>query len=93
MYLYLALAYFIVISVISVVVCAYDKVMAKKKKRRISEKTLFALSVFGGSVAMFFTMCLIRHKTNHLRFMLGIPLIITLQITLLLLILKNIAYF
>ena len=83
--------YLVIINIISVIVCCYDKLMAIKGKRRISEKTLLTLSALGGGVAMFFTMCLIRHKTRHLKFMLGIPLIIAVQITVLLLILKNIA--
>ncbi len=83
--------YLVIISIISVIVCCYDKLMAIKGRRRISEKTLLTLSALGGSIAMLFTMCLIRHKTRHLKFMLGIPLIIALQITVLLLILKNIA--
>jgi uncharacterized membrane protein YsdA (DUF1294 family) len=33
-------------------------------------------------VAMFLTMQAIRHKTKHLKFMLGIPVIVILQIAL-----------
>jgi uncharacterized membrane protein YsdA (DUF1294 family) len=33
----------------------------------------------GGSVAMFITMQIIRHKTKHVKFMLGIPVIMVLQ--------------
>ena len=65
--------------------------MAIKGKRRISEKALLILSALGGGVAMLLTMYIIRHKTRHLKFMLGIPLIIAAQITILLFILKNIA--
>lgn len=73
------LSYLVVISIISVLICVYDKMAAKKHKRRISEKTLFLFSLVGGSVAMYVTMRLIRHKTLHKRFMIGIPLIIVLQ--------------
>lgn len=90
MYLTIALIYFAVINIISVVVCCYDKLMAIKGKRRISEKTLLNLSVLGGGIAMYITMCIIRHKTKHPKFMLGIPLIIAIQITILLVFLKNI---
>ena len=71
--------YIILISVISIFVCIYDKSAARKGKRRISEKTLFALCFLGGSLSMFITMRFIRHKTLHKRFMIGIPLIIVLQ--------------
>lgn len=75
-YLWLAL-----ISLIACVVTVYDKIASKRLPRhRTPEKTLFLLSVLGGSVAMYATMQLIRHKTQHKRFMIGIPLIIVAQI-------------
>lgn len=76
-YLY---AYLIVISIISVIVCFYDKFAAKVAKRhRTREAFLLLLSALGGSVAMFLTMLIIRHKTKHVKFMLGIPVIMVLQ--------------
>ena len=45
----------------------------------ISEKTLLILSALGGSVAMLTVMLLIRHKTRHAKFMVGIPAIILAQ--------------
>lgn len=83
MFIKILCAYLAVISVISVIVCIYDKIAAKKfTKHRTREATLLLLSALGGSVAMFITMLLIRHKTKHVKFMLGIPLIIVLQIAL-----------
>ena len=72
-----------VISVIAVVVTIADKVKAKRGAWRVPENTLLLLSALGGSVAMLVTMLLIRPKTKHLKFMLGIPIIIVLQIPLL----------
>ena len=76
------LAYIAIISIISVVVCIYDKKISKKNRveLRTPEKTLMLLSALGGSVAMFITMQIIRHKTKHVKFMLGIPLIIIVQV-------------
>ncbi len=75
------LAYIAVISLISIVVCIYDKKISKKNRveLRTPEKTLLLLSALGGSVAMFITMLIIRHKTKHVKFMLGIPLIMIAQ--------------
>ena len=77
-------AYIAVVSLCSIVVCIYDKKISKKNnvKLRIPEKSLFIWSAVGGSVAMFITMKLIRHKTKHLSFMIGIPAIIILQVAL-----------
>ena len=77
-YKYLLL-YLFAISLISVTVCVADKSRAKRGKRRVRETTLFLLSALGGSAAMYITMRIIRHKTLHKRFMLGIPLIMLIQ--------------
>ena len=75
-----AVVYFAAISLVSVIVTAYDKIAAKKpKKRRIRESTLMLLAALGGALFMYLTMQLIRHKTRHLKFMAGLPLIILLQ--------------
>ena len=75
------LALVAIMSLVSIVVCIYDKKISKKNKveLRIPEKTLLLLSALGGSVAMFITMLLIRHKTKHVKFMLGIPVIMIVQ--------------
>ena len=77
------LIYVAAISIISVIVCCYDIYAAKHRpEHRTRERTLLLLSALGGSVAMFVTMQTIRHKTKHIKFMLGIPLIIVAQVAL-----------
>lgn len=85
----IVLAYFLIISLISMVVCIYDKKISKKNRveLRTPEKTLLLLSALGGSVAMFITMLIVRHKTKHIKFMLGIPLIMVIQVGILFLLL------
>lgn len=74
------LIYWAIISLIAVIVTVYDKIAAKKApKHRTPEKTLLLLSALGGSAAMYITMQLIRHKTKHGKFMIGIPVIMVLQ--------------
>ena len=76
----IAIIYLAAISLISVIVCIYDKIAAKHMQRhRTRERTLLLLSILGGSVAMFATMQIIRHKTRHAKFMVGIPVIIAVQ--------------
>ena len=75
------LIYLAAISVVAIIVTVYDKIAAKKlPKYRTRERTLLLLSALGGSVAMFLTMLTIRHKTKHVKFMLGIPVIMLLQV-------------
>ena len=82
--IHIVLIYISVISLLSIFITIYDKSAAKKHRQRISERTLILLSLSGGSVAMLITMKLIRHKTKHKKFMLGIPAIIILQVVLVL---------
>ena len=78
------LLYLIVISGISILATIYDKWAAPRHAMRVPEAVLLLLAALGGSVAMFFTMLIIRHKTQHPKFMIGIPVIFVLQIAVLL---------
>ena len=74
------ISYLALISLTSVIVTIYDKWAAKHNPRhRVPEATLLLFSLIGGSVAMLVTMLTIRHKTKHMKFMIGIPLILVLQ--------------
>ena len=57
-----------------------DKYKAKKNLWRIPEATLISVAVIGGSLGSLLGMKLIRHKTKHLKFTLGIPIILACQI-------------
>lgn len=70
----------VIINFISVIVCIADKSRVKRGKWRVRESTLWALTILGGGAGMYLTMRLIRHKTLHKSFMIGIPLIVILQI-------------
>ena len=77
----LLFVYFILISIITVILTVYDKIAAKKRAFRISEATLILCGLFGGAVAELVTMLIIRHKTRHIKFMLGLPVIILVQVS------------
>lgn len=72
--------YIAIISIVAIVITIKDKICAKLDKSRMPEKKLMLISALGGSLAMLITMLLIRHKTRHMKFMIGIPVILTLQI-------------
>ncbi|MBQ7133768.1 MAG: DUF1294 domain-containing protein [Ruminococcus sp.] len=71
--------YFIIVSILAVLITIFDKISAKLNKWRTPEKVLLTISALGGSVAMLLTMFLIRHKTRKPKFMIGIPVTIALQ--------------
>ncbi|MDR3971247.1 MAG: DUF1294 domain-containing protein [Ruminococcus sp.] len=78
-YSQLLLIYLVLINLVSIIVTISDKVKAIKRKWRIPESTLLLLSALGGSVSMYITMLIIRHKTKHPKFMIRIPVIFALQ--------------
>ncbi len=90
MFFEILLVYLAAISLISIIVCIYDKKISKKNRveLRVPERNLLLLSALGGGVAMFITMLIVRHKTKHVKFMLGIPLIIILHIAIIVLVYK-----
>lgn len=79
-FLFILAIYLIVINLIAVIVTIYDKLCAVKRRWRVKESTLLLLSALGGGISMYITMLLIRHKTRHIKFMLGIPLILIVQL-------------
>jgi len=75
-----AAIYLAFISLIAIILTIHDKRAAQKRKWRVRESTLLLIATLGGSVAMLLTMQVIRHKTKHAKFMVGIPVIIAVQI-------------
>ena len=57
-----------------------DKRKAKLNHWRISEKTLFSLALMGGSIGGILGIYTFRHKTKHLKFTLGFPIIFLFQV-------------
>lgn len=80
------IVYFSLVSLSAIVLTVADKLLAKKNGRRVPEKVLFIFAFLGGAVAEFITMKIIRHKTLHKKFMLGLPAIIIVQFAVIVLI-------
>ena len=76
----LLIYYVIIINFLGLLLMGIDKRKAVKNHWRIPERTLFVVSLLGGSIGSFVGMYLFRHKTKHLRFTIGIPVILVLQI-------------
>ena len=57
-----------------------DKQKAKRNSRRISEKTLILSAVFMGGTGALLGMQIFRHKTRHIKFKIGVPLLLILNI-------------
>ena len=77
---WVAVLYLIIINFTGLYLMYADKKKARKRLWRIPEKTLFLISILGGSLGSMMGMYLFRHKTKHLRFVIGLPLIMLVQI-------------
>lgn len=74
--------YLIIINLSAFIAMYLDKRKARYGKWRIPEQTLFILALIGGSIGAIAGMYTFRHKTKKLRFSIGFPMILILQIVL-----------
>ena len=72
--------YVFFINIYALFLMKYDKVKAINNQHRLSEKTLFLIALILGGIGIYIGMYLFRHKTKHVKFTVGIPLIIILNI-------------
>ena len=72
--------YLLVVIAVTFAVYGWDKLCAKRGMWRVPEKSLLLLALLGGSVGAMAAMTFFRHKTRHLKFIYGVPMIFVLQI-------------
>lgn len=75
----LLLIYLFLINAAGFVLMLADKHKAKKNLWRIPEATLLGCALLGGSLGCLLGMHIAHHKTKHLQFSLGLPLIFIVQ--------------
>ena len=75
----LILLYLLILNAVSFLLMLADKQKAKKNLWRIPESTLLLSAAIGGSIGSLAGMYTFRHKTKHLKFTLGVPVILVLQ--------------
>lgn len=76
------ITYVILMNLIGLLAMGMDKLKARRRKSRIPERTLFILALLFGSVGILIGMYLFHHKTKKLRFSIGIPVILVVQLLL-----------
>ena len=75
-----AFIYLILINAVSFLLMLIDKYKARKKLWRIPERLLLSTAFAGGSLGALIGMYMVRHKTKHLQFVLGIPIMLVIHI-------------
>ena len=89
MLLKILLVYLFIINAVGFILMLVDKIKAKKNIWRIREVTLFLVAALGGSLGSLLGMYTFRHKTKHITFTFGIPLILAVQIITIILIIDH----
>ena len=79
---HLVLLYLIIVNAAAFLLMLADKLKAKRGAWRIPETTLMGIAASGGSGGALAGMKLFRHKSKHIKFTLGIPVILIGQIAL-----------
>lgn len=74
------LIYLVIINLIAFLAMYIDKKRAKWGKWRIKESTLFTLVLLGGGIGGIAGMHTFRHKTKKMRFVIGLPAILIVEI-------------
>ena len=74
--------YLLIINALGFLLMLVDKFKARNGMWRIPEATLMSVAALGGSVGSLAGMYLVRHKTQHPKFTVGIPLILAAQVAL-----------
>lgn len=74
------LIYLLIVNALGFLLMLIDKRRAQKNRWRIPEATLMTVAALGGSVGALIGMYTVRHKTRHLKFVVGIPAILVAQI-------------
>ena len=74
------LLYLLIVNAVSFLLMLVDKRSAQKKLWRIPESTLLLSAAIGGSIGALAGMYTFRHKTKHVKFTLGVPAILVVQI-------------
>ncbi len=75
--------YIALMSVVLLVMMKVDKERARRNQYRISERTLWVMALLGGAIGGVIGMQLFRHKTKHLSFRFGFPLLALLDVSVL----------
>ncbi|MBR5616697.1 MAG: DUF1294 domain-containing protein [Oscillospiraceae bacterium] len=79
---HLILLYLTIINAAAFLLMLIDKQKARRGAWRIPEATLIWIAILGGSIGSLIGMYFFRHKTRHLKFVLGIPVILFAQLSL-----------
>ncbi len=80
----ISFGYAVVINVLAYFAMGWDKKLAQRggRLRRIPERTLLTIALFGGATGTWLAMRHFRHKTKHVLFACSLPVLAVVQVVL-----------
>ena len=72
--------YLLLVNAIAFTIMLWDKKKAMERQRRIPERVLFGTAIIGGSVGTYLVMEIFRHKTNHKKISIGVPIMVVIHL-------------
>ena len=81
-YCKILLIYLLLLNIGNFMLFGWDKQRARRGEWRSRESSFFLLALLGGALGGWLGMRVFHHKTRHLKFRWGFPLIILLQLCL-----------
>lgn len=81
---YVTVAILLIMNPLAFYLMRKDKIRARHREERIPERVLLLVSAFFGALGGCIAMYAYHHKTKHLKFSVGLPMLFLLQIYLIL---------
>ncbi|MBQ6431736.1 MAG: DUF1294 domain-containing protein [Oscillospiraceae bacterium] len=86
---YVYAAIILIMNVTAFILMWVDKRRARHREKRISERMLFIVTGFFGGLGGCLAMYVFHHKTRHIRFAVGFPMLFLLQIYIILMLIDK----
>lgn len=83
--------YFILLSLLALIMMKIDKKQAQRRGQRIPEKNLWSVAILGGGIGAYIGMMMFRHKTRHTNFRIGFLMLAVLDAAVLIWSYQNLA--
>jgi len=71
---------FLALNILGFLMTSFDKHQAKSGRWRVPEKRFFILGLLGGATGILIGMKVVRHKTKHSLFTIGMPLLVVVNL-------------
>ena len=74
------LFYLLIMNAAGFLVMTADNLFSKSNAWRVPERNLLGVAAIGGSIGVWLAMYMLRHKTKHMKFVIGVPVILAIQV-------------